>query len=184
MQNIGEITDRELVWRKPRSLKEEYELHAGDDVAATLHWPRSYGSLAEAAAEGGSWTFKRSGFWRVRATIRTAGSDADIAVFDPRWTGDGALTFATGATYRWERAHFWGSRYEWRNTENEPLVRFATKAGLLRTEAAVELEPAARALPELQLLTLFGWYLLVMGIRDSSAAGAGAAAAGAAASSS
>jgi hypothetical protein len=42
----------------------------------------------------------------------------------------------------------------------------------------VEVEETARALPELPLLVVFGWYLCVMLHRDSSAGAAVTAAAG------
>jgi len=171
----------ELLWKQPSARREEYELRAGDEVLATLRWPKSWGSLAEAEVAEGRWTFKRVGFWRTRGTLRVAGDEDDIGTLEARWTGNGTLTLASGESYGWESTNLWGTRYGWSDSRGTELVRFGATASLLREEAAVELSPRASALSDLPLLVLYGWYLLVMHNRD--AAGATAATAGGASSS-
>lgn len=178
MRSIREAVGGELVWRQPRATKERYELHAGDEVLATLGWARAFGSLAEAVSADGSWTFKRVGFWQPRATIRAAGSDEDLATFEPRWTGSGVLTLPGGTSYHWGHANAWGTKYAWRDASEREVIRFGATAALLRSEATVEVAPEAAALPDLPLLMLFGWYLTVMGFRDAAGATAAAANAG------
>ena len=43
----------------------EYELRAGDMLAATLRFRSSFGSFATAEDGDGCWTFKRVGFWQT-----------------------------------------------------------------------------------------------------------------------
>jgi len=170
----------ELLWKQPSARREEYELRAGDEVLATLRWPKSWGSLAEAEVAEGRWTFKRVGFWRTRGTLRVAGDEDDIGTFEARWTGNGTLTLASGESYGWESTNLW-VRATGGPTRAAPSSSASATASLLREEAAVELSPRASALSDLPLLVLYGWYLLVMHNRD--AAGATAATAGGASSS-
>jgi hypothetical protein len=101
---ISEAAGEELLWIQPAARRREHELHARDDVVATLRFQR--GSLADAEAEGHHWTFKRQGFWQPRVSVRVPGSDADVAVFRPHWAGGGTLEFADGRTLRFSSANF------------------------------------------------------------------------------
>jgi hypothetical protein len=164
---ISETAGQELLWIQPAARKRDHELRAGDDVVATLHFQR--GSLADAEAAGAHWTFKRQGFWHPRVTVRTAGSDADLAVFHPRWVGGGALEFPDGRAVRLSSANFWQSEWVWQDNE-KPLIWFKGRRGLVKVRGAVEIQPEAVALPDLPLLILLGWYLILLHAEDSAAA--------------
>ena len=111
MRPIADTGGQELLWIQPAARKREHELRAGDDAVATLRF-RS-GSLADAEAAGGHWTFKRQGFWHPRVTVRIPGSDDDLAVFHPRWVGGGSLEFSDGRALRLSSANFWQSEWVW-----------------------------------------------------------------------
>ena len=171
MRPISEVAGQELLWVQPAVRKREHELHAGDDVVATLHFQR--GSLADAVAAGGHWTFKRQGFWHPRVTVRTAGSDTDIAVFQPRWVGGGTLEFPDGRTVRLSSANFWQSEWVWQDNE-KPLIRFKGRHGIVKARGAVELQSEAVASPDLAMLVLLGWYLILLHAEDSAVASSAA----------
>ena len=171
MRPISEVAGQELLWVQPAVRKREHELRAGDDVVATLRFQR--GSLADAQAAGGHWTFKRQGFWHPRVTVRTAGSDTDIAVFQPRWVGGGTLEFPDGRTVRLSSANFWQSEWVWQENE-KPLIRFKGRHGIVKARGAVELQPDAVASPDLAMLVLLGWYLILLHAEDSAAASSAA----------
>ena len=167
MQKIDERSSG-LRWSQPSALRMHYELRAGADLVATLRWRGMFGTLATAESGDGSFTFKRVGFFQNRATIRAAGAETDLAVFrNSTWTGGGELTFATGRKFLATTA-LWSQRLEFTTESEAPLVRFRY-GGVFRRTADVEVEEAARELPELPLLVLFGWYLLVMLEQDSAA---------------
>ena len=171
MRPISEIAGQELLWVQPAVFSREHELRAGDDVVATLRFQR--GSLADAEAAGGHLTFKRQGFWQPRVTVRTAGSDADLAVFHPRWVGGGALEFPDGRAVRLSSANFWQSEWLWQDNE-KPLIRFKGRHGLIKARGGVEIQPEAVALPDLAMLVLLGWYLILLHAEDSAAASSAA----------
>jgi hypothetical protein len=169
---ISESAGEELLWIQPAARRREHELRAGDDLVATLRFQR--GSLADAEAEGDHWTFKRQGFWQPRVTVRVPGSDADVAVFRPRWAGGGTLDFADGGSVRLSSANFWQSEWVWQEND-QPLMLFKGRHGIVKAKGAVEIQPAAAGRPDTSLLVLLGWYLILLHADDTAAATAGAA---------
>ena len=90
MKSLIEIAERQLSWTQPNAFKRNYELRAGDDVAATLDFKSSFGSFATGRSGDGCWTFKRVGFWQTRATIRECERGTEIGSFkNNTWKGGG-----------------------------------------------------------------------------------------------
>lgn len=85
MRPIVDVAGQELIWHRKGLLKREFTLHAGDEPMATLQWQKALGSLALYATAGDTWTFKRGGFWHPHVTVRTEGSDADLATSRRTW---------------------------------------------------------------------------------------------------
>jgi hypothetical protein len=171
---IKEVALGELVWVQPARLKQEFELRAGDEVVGSLRWQRA--SLATGETADQSWTFKREGFWHPQVTVRVAGSDDNVALFHPGWAGGGTLDLQQGKQLRFAAANFWHSQWDWLDAPNNPLVHFKSRQGLLKVEGQVEIETEAIQSPELPLLVVLGWYLLILFSRDAAAASAGSAA--------
>lgn len=167
MQKISAQSNKSLKWLQPNILKMEYELRAGKDLVASLRFRSAFGTLAAAESADGCWTFKRMGFFQSRVTVRACGSERDLAVFkNNTWKGGGTLELADGRTFL-VNTNFWQSAYEFRDSAEQPLVRFKTDWGLMQQSAEVEILPAAGQLPELPWMVLLGWYLAVMLNNDS-----------------
>lgn len=176
MQHITAVLDRELRWQQPSALHQRYELRAGDALVATLAFRSSWGTLATAESADGCWTFKRVGFWQTRVTIRPCGSDTDLGAFrNDTWRGGGTLAVEGGSSFQLT-TNTWQTRLELLDAQEQPLLRYAT-TGWLKQGAVLSIAPAARALPELSWLAVFGWYVVVMLSRDSAATTATIAAA-------
>jgi hypothetical protein len=171
------MAGQDLTWLQPSRIQQAFALHAGDVVVATLRFERS--SLATGEADGHRWTFKREGFWHPRVTVRVPESDDNVGAFQPAWFGGGTLELP-GRQLRFGAANFWHSQWDWLGSDDKPLVHFKSHHGFMKMEGDVEIEPDAAGSPELPLLVVLGWYLLILFARDAAAAG-GAAAAGAAA---
>ena len=169
MRAISEVAAQELVWTQPSGARREHELRAGDELVATLRFERR--SLAAAATAEGQWTFKRQGFWQPSVTVRVAGADADIAVFHPRWSGGGQLELQNGRQLRLSSANFWQTEWVWQDKE-KPLVRFKGRHGIIKARGEVEIESTESAAPELPLLTVLGWYLILLYAEDMAASSA------------
>ena len=167
MRPISSVADQELAWLQPAARKREHELRAGDETVATLRFQR--GSLADAEAGGDHWTFKRQGCWRPCVTVRRPGSDADLAIFHPGWTGGGQLDFPDGRSIRLSSANLWQSEWLWQE-KDQAIIRFKGRHGLIKAKGAVAIEPEALKLPDLALLILLGWYLILLHAEDTAAA--------------
>ena len=62
-------------------------------------------------AADGHWTFKRTGFFNPRITVRLNGHDTDLALFKPQWTGGGVLEFYSGPRLLWGSSGFWRTHW-------------------------------------------------------------------------
>jgi hypothetical protein len=61
-----------------------------------------------------------------------------------------------------------------RQTE-KPLIRIKGRHGLIKANGAVEIQPEAIGYPDLAMLVLLGWYLILLHAEDSAAASSVAA---------
>jgi hypothetical protein len=100
-----------LRWEKPKWLKRQYELRAGEEVVATL--VRSGGSKAIGEWSGGRYVFTQNGWLNQRILIgdgATTDVNAPLATFTRR---GGVLTLADGRTLFWVKPGFWKSKRVW-----------------------------------------------------------------------
>jgi hypothetical protein len=94
----------------------------------------------------------------------------------------GSLEFANGKTFTWEAANFWATRFEFKDNAGNLLVTF--RAGVedpklkdwFKTQARVEITEQAKDFPELSVIILLGWYLIIILHMDSSTSAVMAAA--------
>lgn len=175
MKRAADLIDCEVKWTQPKALKMHYELLAGEELAARLAFRSSFGSFAMGQSADGCWTFKRTGFFQTRLTVRPCEEETDIALFrNNTWSGGGTLDLPDGRRLL-ATTNLWQTNLEFKTESGETLLRFKS-GGLIHLSARVEIEPQAIELAELPWLTMLGWYLIVMMYMDS-AASAGAVAA-------
>ncbi|MBN1429537.1 MAG: hypothetical protein JXB07_14275 [Anaerolineae bacterium] len=170
MRKISEIVHCKLSWVQPSALKQEYELRADEELAATLSFKNIFGSLAKAESADGCWTFKRIGFWETKATIRACDGDTDIAVYkNNTWNNGGTLELPDGRKY-FASLNFWATRYEFKNELDDVLLRYTKIGGVAHFSAQLDIMPSAVNVAELPWMAMLGWYLPIMIYRDSAAA--------------
>ena len=145
MRPISEVADQELLWVQPAALKRAHELRAGDQVVATLAFQR--GSLADAVA------------------------DTDVATFRPRWMGGGTLELPGGKTIDLSPANLWQTQWAWKEGDSTPVI-FKSRHGLMKSGAEVDVAKDGMNRPDLPLLVLLGYYLILLYAQDVAAASA------------
>ncbi|PZR94323.1 MAG: hypothetical protein DLM67_12530 [Candidatus Nephthysia bennettiae] len=153
-----------LRWVQRSAGKQAYELRAGDEVTGSLVWQR--GTLAVGKVGDRRWTIQREGFWHPRITVRVEESELNTVVLHQSWRGGGILELTSGRMVRFKAANVWRSQWDWQEAEGEALVRFRSRQGF-NSGAELEIMPAAAGFPELSLLAVLGWYLILLGARDS-----------------
>jgi hypothetical protein len=172
MKTIREVGLDKLTWARKG---DRHELRAGKDLVATLQLLKG-ASLFLGEAADGQWTFKRTGWLCPKVTVRRKDDTTDVITFTPS-TG-GALEFPDGRRYFWastQRGPFPSPPQEWsfKDTDGDVLVWMnLTGTAPVTLSAEVTVSRAALALPDLSLLTLLGWYVLVLTSNDAAEAAA------------
>lgn len=159
MKPVAEFAGNTLTWVQHKALERSYELRYGGEIVASLRFEKAFGSLATAKSVDGAWTFKREGFLKPRVTVRTPGSEANLAVFHQNISGGGILQFQDGRRYLWRCTSFWGSEWAFLTAEEHRLVQFRLNASLFRSGAQTSILASAA---DASLLAALGWYLLVL----------------------
>ncbi|HEX9018384.1 MAG TPA: hypothetical protein VF806_04325 [Anaerolineaceae bacterium] len=177
MDSIVQAIPLHPQWMQPKMFENRYELRSGDQVFATLMFPKAFGSLAMAATSDGQWTFKRVGFFNIRMSIRVEGQETDLAIYHPRWTGtQGTLNFTGGVSYVWKVANFWATEFVWEDASGNNLMTFrpgvedANLDDLFKIQARVEFQPDSSRIKDISLLAVFGWYLMILKQQDDAGA--------------
>jgi hypothetical protein len=167
MRSLYELSGEELRWVKPKWLKRQYALRAGEEVVATL--VRSGGSGAIGEWSGGRYRFSQKGWFNPRILV---GDDdatdamAPLATFTRR---GGVLTLTDGRTLFWVKPSFWRSRRVWSDGA-VTLIEFDPASGYASPQVTITKEGAR--LTELPLLLLLGEYLIVRAREETDAASA------------
>jgi hypothetical protein len=163
MASVSKLIDRELVWERTRDKEPWYVLGRDGEEWIRMRLARRMGTLAQAQAEGVAWTFKRTGVFHPHVTVRTEGSEANLAVFTPSWNGSGHLEFADGHLLRWQPTRSFGREWSWVTADKEILMRFQGQPLRCR----VRFESAIRAEKEPALLVALGHYLIQLMSNDA-----------------
>jgi hypothetical protein len=174
MKRIAEfVGGPALVWTKPDWRTLRYELHHGGEHVASLGFRNAAGSTATGESEDGCWTFKRTGFWQTRVTVRQSGSNDDVGVVDLGvWTSGGALALPDDRRYALA-ANLWTTHFTISTESEEPLVQYRLEVDALQLSSVMEIQPRARAIEEIPWMVMLGWYIVSQLHRDSALRGIG-----------
>ncbi len=166
MQSLSNLNGSELRWIRPRRLRPDSELRAGDTLIATLTWAR--GSRASARWGATQYGFNRQGWFRPRILVHderpeiATAPDAPVATF-----ARDALTCADSHVYRWKKPKRWTNERMWVDAASIELVRFSPGK---KSTNIVLVAPSSATPADLPLLILLGQYLLVLAAQDAEVA--------------
>lgn len=170
MEPFASAFDERWVWRRPKLWSRRFELRAGEQVLASLETRAWLTGVMHADTASGAWTVRHEGLLRGRVLVRAVGATSDALVFRPRWFGAGDVQLASGAVLRWHRADFWGRRWELVDSGGLPRVTFVRLPAFMSPDAEVKVSEPARNEPLLDPLVLLGYYLIVLMVRQNTAA--------------
>jgi hypothetical protein len=158
MKSIHEVASRSLLWKV---VNDTYELRAGADLLAIMKWQKGVSLYMGEAAEG-RWSFKRTGIFRTKLTVRPENSSKDLATLGVSGAG-GSLDLPDGRKYVCT-----GGRGEWsfKDSGGELLIQIKSMVTIENLGGEVVLSRTVLSLPEASLLVLFGWYVLVLQAKD------------------
>jgi hypothetical protein len=162
MRTINDVASGELRWVDPTN-ELSYELLTGaEEVVGRLRLDAKQRGDSDTANE--RWTLTREGFWHPRVTVRAPGSDADVAIFHTSWKKGGILELDGGRWLRLRLPTLTRWKWTWTDMHDRPLVHLGH--GFLMKNGQVTIEPDAAESPDVPLLAVLGWYLLVIWAMD------------------
>ena len=166
MKKISTVIGREARWTQPKAFKQEFELRVGDELVATLRFPRTFSSDATGESADGCWQFKRTGVFSHTIAIKDCNTDKEVGTFRSSWKcSRGTLELPDGKTFR-AGSNLWQSRFTFTGSSDEPLIELKN-SGCLHHSAGVHISTHAAKMPELPLLVILGWYLDVTAQNDA-----------------
>lgn len=155
LKPIGEFTGQTLEWTQLDS-SSEYELRSGDVVVAVLHGPSRYRFRAVGESSDEEWHFDALP-WRVKIRASTSKIEGPKLTSAWFWQDRWLLRCKSGRRYRWS-----DFRSRFSEEAGEPLIQFKARSALFQSQGEVRVEARAASNPDLSLLTLLGWYLVIL----------------------
>lgn len=170
MKPMREMGDREWVWDQPRRFAEYFELRASGELLATLSHEAGFSPLRPFHMETaeGRWDIKRSHLFRFDFAVRRPGDAEPLAQYKPNWIGRGKLLVPNGLEYSWKLVSILKFEWGWMDAGGSPLILFRPMFALARARAHVEVTGTALRMPELPLLSVLGWLLMLSSRRHAS----------------
>jgi hypothetical protein len=167
---VHELIGKDIRWERTKEKGEHYHLMIDDEQVAALSWTGQWRyDKAQAQTSYGSFRFERQGFWSQRVVI-LEDSGEERGVYNPNWwAGGGVLELSSGDTYTWRPRGWMGSRYEWQNNDEKPLIEFAVKHGWFKMSTELGFVATGIKPENVDLLVIFGWYLIVLANKDAAA---------------
>ncbi|HUP50223.1 MAG TPA: hypothetical protein VNA04_15700 [Thermoanaerobaculia bacterium] len=159
MKRIAESSG-ELAWWQSSAWRRDCELREGSDLLATLRWQSAFQAAALAESADGAWKFKLEGFlFRQWVRIEVEGSE-ESAIFQAQPSLNGILEYGDGRAFYWD-SNFWLTKWIWSNEQELECMR-VQRSLTLKAEGGVTIDSTFLARPEIPLLTLLGWYVIML----------------------
>jgi hypothetical protein len=177
MNPIQRLAGQYLYWTQPPLFDMEYILQDAEQVQtlATLKWQSSFALRASITIGEQLFNIDRVGFLNTRIEIRK-GTDKDgelIATFKQGWTYNGTLTFENGRKFEWKNANIWSSHWKWMTPDEGELMKFTPEtkiSRMTRSESKIEMYPPSADFPDVELLAVIGWYMMLVMNMDAASA--------------
>jgi hypothetical protein len=158
MNHTAEI--RTLSWKPTSSRRPAFELRRQAEVIGRLNFEGQIPSPAIAEVGDHGWTFQYTCFIAPRVSVRTL-EMAYVATFEGSRSGAGWLEFINGRRLRWNSTDRWQMGWQFSAPNGDVFMRFAPASGR-ESQSRVEVYATEELIPELWMVTLLGWYLIVL----------------------
>lgn len=130
-------------------------------MLGSLQWQSAFQAAAFGQTLEGRWRFKLQGIvFKQWVRIEPPEGSEERAVFQARPSFSGTLEYGDGRAFHWD-SNFWLTSWIWSDEEGIELMRVERTLSL-RAEGFVRIDPPALERPEIPLLTLLGWYLIML----------------------
>ncbi|HXW67664.1 MAG TPA: hypothetical protein VEL82_07315 [Thermoplasmata archaeon] len=151
-----------LRWLRRTERPAAFALLAGESAVAELEWSRVDGSLASGRTADAAWTLKRIGFLHPRLTVRAAPGGPDVARVSIHLNYH-RIELADGGAFRFHRAGLLVPAWKVSTEDGAELLHVEpVREGRRLVGGAVIASDAGARAPELPLLAIVSWYVIVL----------------------
>jgi hypothetical protein len=152
-----------LHWKQPKRLQSEYQLHSQDHIWGKLKYDENHFiRLATAKTAEKAWVFKYTRFTLPKVTIQKKNDLVAQATIETNWGWQGTLIFPEGHRYTWKSTGYAEQEFCFLTHDDHPVVYFKPRTGLFKLEAEVEIDPSVLHHPNTPLLSMLGWFLVLL----------------------
>jgi hypothetical protein len=166
MKSIRALVDHSLTWNQPKGLRQEYELRFGNDLVATLKFPKMLSTNAVAESGDGSWALERTGVFNTKITIRKIDSETPLASYTAKPFKAGGFIQLEGGMKFVVRIDGWHSTHELLTEDGESLFELKSR-GFFKHFVDVKMNRRALPIEEFPSLLVFLFYVILLGRRDA-----------------
>jgi hypothetical protein len=146
-------------WQQPARFRAHWRLTCDGEPVATLAKHGVLLATYTARFAGATWEMRPR--FPAEMVVSRIGEAAAWGRYRPGWFGSGRLERTDGSTLLWRPDGFWMRSWAFTTPDQMPLLHFRPGREFLRHGAAVELEDAARRMPDLPALLALGWLLVL-----------------------
>jgi hypothetical protein len=152
-----------LYWRQPKRFKSAYLLQSQDQVIGSMRFEgNNFIRRGISGTEAGELRFKFSRFSLPKVTISSQEGLFAEVILEVNWGWYGSLDLPGGHQYIWKPSEIYKNQYHFTDTDDYPIVTINPRPGFLKIESEVNIDPAGFENPHLTLLTMLGWFLVLL----------------------
>lgn len=158
MKSLKTLNHQNLTLRRTLSLKKSYDLLSGEMLVGKLQYEQGNITASARIAEG-SWLFRNTTQVHPHISVWTANREF-VAMFEVDRTGSGDLLIQDGRRLRWEQSKRYPLECYFTNIIGERILKFNQEYDSFRVLGESYLYPESRAIPNIGLYVLLGWYTI------------------------
>lgn len=166
MEKLSSFKNSTWEWIQTRAFLNLFELRSGRQLAGSFLWIHSKkrprrNLISSGITADGNWIFETTYYIHPRVTVRSSSSNQIDAVFVATLSGSGILTCASGSSYAWRNMDPFGNHFGFSERGKEEILVFSPGLSTLQKGAKMFIDGQIESTPELSLLALLGFYLLL-----------------------
>lgn len=162
-RSLENTKGKTLFWRQPHRLKNNYLLNSLDQVLGTLSFGgNNFIRRGIAETQEGKLKFKYSRFSLPKVTISTETNLLAEIILEANWGWYGSLDLPGGYQYKWKPSDAYKKQYHFSDKDDYPIVTIKPRLGFFKFESEVEIDPSGIKNPHIVLLTMLGWFLVLL----------------------
>jgi hypothetical protein len=162
-RNWEKTMGKTLHWKQPKRFQSKYLLRSQDHNWGTLHYEGNhFVRRAIAKTSDCEWRFKYIRFSLPKITILKENEFFAQASLETNWGWQSDLILGNDQHFYWKPTYHTENEFCFLNHENLPVMFLRSRYGFFKLEADVEIDPSFSHNSYLPLLTMLGWFLMLL----------------------